>query len=393
VTDTDEVLMRPGDTVIIRGTNHAWSNRSNAPCLMVGTMTDATPANGADQTMSELTVDACDCDVLVVGGGLVGLVASMFVAQQGLRVWLVERHAATSSHPKLRGVSARTMELYRSAGIEEAIRAAGENHFGVAIGDSLAGEYERIHLPLALARQNRLSPTTHYACDQDRMEPILLQRSAELGAQLFYGCTAVNIEQHESTRHRRRGVVSIHCRHAHAGRATESDHRRYLVAADGARGTIRASLGIGRHGKPVPGKGLSVLFDADLEPAMRGRRISAMVAPAEGALLFVRSDARDHNWFALTPRTDLDSIDPESAATEAIPMIRSVVGIADLDITIRSAMTWSTGGLRRRPLPRGSHLSGRRRSASHAALRWIRRQYRNRGRAQSCVETRRGLLG
>jgi hypothetical protein len=45
VTDTDETLMRPGDTVIIRGTNHAWSNRSNAPCLLVGTMTDATPSN------------------------------------------------------------------------------------------------------------------------------------------------------------------------------------------------------------------------------------------------------------------------------------------------------------------------------------------------------------
>ena len=43
VTDTDEVLMQPGDTVIIRGVNHAWSNRSNAPCLLVGTMTDATP--------------------------------------------------------------------------------------------------------------------------------------------------------------------------------------------------------------------------------------------------------------------------------------------------------------------------------------------------------------
>jgi putative polyketide hydroxylase len=68
--------------------------------------------------------DAYDCDVLVVGGGLVGLVASMFLAQQGLRVWVVERHVATSSHPKLRGVSARTMELYMSAGIEDAIRPA-----------------------------------------------------------------------------------------------------------------------------------------------------------------------------------------------------------------------------------------------------------------------------
>jgi hypothetical protein len=43
VTDTGEVLMRPGDTVVIRGTNHAWSNRSDAPCLLVGTMVDATP--------------------------------------------------------------------------------------------------------------------------------------------------------------------------------------------------------------------------------------------------------------------------------------------------------------------------------------------------------------
>jgi hypothetical protein len=47
VTDTDEVLMTPGDTVVIRGTNHAWSNRSDSPCLLVGTMVDATrPAAG-----------------------------------------------------------------------------------------------------------------------------------------------------------------------------------------------------------------------------------------------------------------------------------------------------------------------------------------------------------
>jgi quercetin dioxygenase-like cupin family protein len=34
VTDTDEVLMQPGDTVIIRDVNHAWSNRSSTPCLL-----------------------------------------------------------------------------------------------------------------------------------------------------------------------------------------------------------------------------------------------------------------------------------------------------------------------------------------------------------------------
>jgi hypothetical protein len=43
VTDVDDVLMTPGDTVVIRGTNHAWSNRSDSPCLLVGVMVDATP--------------------------------------------------------------------------------------------------------------------------------------------------------------------------------------------------------------------------------------------------------------------------------------------------------------------------------------------------------------
>lgn len=41
VTDVDEVLMQSGDTVVIRGTNHAWSNKSSEPCLLVGCMIDA----------------------------------------------------------------------------------------------------------------------------------------------------------------------------------------------------------------------------------------------------------------------------------------------------------------------------------------------------------------
>ena len=43
VTDVDDVVMRPGDSVVIRGTNHAWVNRSTEPALLVGCMLDATP--------------------------------------------------------------------------------------------------------------------------------------------------------------------------------------------------------------------------------------------------------------------------------------------------------------------------------------------------------------
>ena len=43
VSDTDEVLLRAGDTAVVQGVNHAWSNRSNEPALIVGTMTHARP--------------------------------------------------------------------------------------------------------------------------------------------------------------------------------------------------------------------------------------------------------------------------------------------------------------------------------------------------------------
>ena len=41
VLDTEEVHLAAGDTVVQRGTNHAWSNRSNAPCRIAFSSHDA----------------------------------------------------------------------------------------------------------------------------------------------------------------------------------------------------------------------------------------------------------------------------------------------------------------------------------------------------------------
>ena len=41
VLDTDEVNLAAGDTVVQRGTNHAWSNRSNRPCTIAISSHDA----------------------------------------------------------------------------------------------------------------------------------------------------------------------------------------------------------------------------------------------------------------------------------------------------------------------------------------------------------------
>ena len=41
VLDTEEVNLKAGDTVVQRGTNHAWSNRSNEPCVIAFSSHDA----------------------------------------------------------------------------------------------------------------------------------------------------------------------------------------------------------------------------------------------------------------------------------------------------------------------------------------------------------------
>ena len=43
VLEEDETLLKAGDVLVQRGTNHAWSNRSDEPCLMAGIMVGAEP--------------------------------------------------------------------------------------------------------------------------------------------------------------------------------------------------------------------------------------------------------------------------------------------------------------------------------------------------------------
>jgi len=42
VLDAEEVHLKAGDTVVQRGTRHAWSNRSDAPCVLAISSHDAT---------------------------------------------------------------------------------------------------------------------------------------------------------------------------------------------------------------------------------------------------------------------------------------------------------------------------------------------------------------
>ena len=44
VMEEGEVLLRPGDCIVQRGTNHAWVNKADKPCLLAAILIDSKPA-------------------------------------------------------------------------------------------------------------------------------------------------------------------------------------------------------------------------------------------------------------------------------------------------------------------------------------------------------------
>src|SRR5262245_25847691 len=61
--------------------------------------------------------------VVVVGGSLNGLTMALLLAHHGVGRIVVERHPNTTVQYKFRGISPRSMEIYRGLGIQDEIRA------------------------------------------------------------------------------------------------------------------------------------------------------------------------------------------------------------------------------------------------------------------------------
>lgn len=275
--------------------------------------------------------------VLVVGGSLTGLAAAVFLATAGVDAIVVEQHDTTSVHPRARLVTARTMELLRSVGLEPAVRAVSEpGPIGFVVAKRLDADY----VPTGEHRDEtlELSPTGMRLCDQQALEPLLLRRARELAADVRFDTRLIDHRVHGDE------VVARLENSGTGQRYTITSD--YLLAADGIRSPLRESVGIGRHGRGSLGRSVSAIFDADLEPALRGRRPMAVILSADSALLFARGTTGDRSWQIGFPYDDDEGdADTDVLAELATTLVRRASGIDDLDVTVRSAMAWESAAL------------------------------------------------
>lgn len=271
--------------------------------------------------------------VLIVGGGLTGLSAAVFLAWHGQRAMLVERHEDTSAHPKARAINPRTMELYRAVGMEEVVRAGQSPISGntdLVHVHTLAGE-ERVRMPNASPEDiSRISSTQWTFIDQNQLEPILRRRAVEAGTDVRFHHRLDALEESGD------GVTAVL---TDLGTGTTSRVRaRYVIAADGSKSSVRDLLGIGHQGRGTITNLISFFFHADLRDALRGRKIVAAYVnnpEVRGTLIPVDNEKR---WVLNVSYFPERGDKPEDFTEErCVELVRAAIGVPDLTVDIEAA--------------------------------------------------------
>ncbi|GAB3575290.1 FAD-dependent monooxygenase [Amycolatopsis endophytica] len=190
-------------------------------------------------------------DVVVAGGGSVGLATAVFLAHHGVRVHVVERRAELSVHPRALGISPRTLEFFREVGLGPALEAVAVRSTALWKADArTVAEIDRDRAPYPVSAVSPESPRGHYP--QDRLDAALLPAALDRGVTVEFGAAVTGLDQDGDG-------VSVALS---GGRVLRT---RYLVGADGVNTAVRPALGIGATGPgEVGAPTLNILFEADL---------------------------------------------------------------------------------------------------------------------------------
>ncbi|WP_305779134.1 FAD-dependent monooxygenase [Nocardia nova] len=270
--------------------------------------------------------------VLIVGGGLTGLTAALFLRHQGVPSVLVERRATTSAQPKARRINIRTMELFRRIGIAAAVEDAARGlsaHQAMAAGPTLArAERLPFSFPGGLPDWDAITPAAACLCAQDLLEPTLRELAEARGCDIRFGVECVDVTE---------DAAGLTATLRTAPDRVDPLRASYLVAADGAHSPIRERLKIGRHGRGTLGRAVNVYFRADLTEWVRGRefnlcqiendRVPGAFASVDGA----------HRWI-FTSSAEVDH--PAGRWPE---LLREAIGVPDIDVEVLSVLPWEPG--------------------------------------------------
>ncbi len=258
-----------------------------------------------------------DCEVLIVGGGPVGLATALSLTAQGVAVRIVDDMPAKHMTPRASAIHARTLELLAPFGVSDRIAAYAQPIRQVRFFDGNGAEVFRRQLHAVdspyPAQQN---------LQQWHTEWIMAEQLQARGVTVQAATRCTELTQFDDH------VVAV----VQTPHGTSSLRCRYLVGADGARSTVRKACGTSMIGTDYPERwiagGLEIEHPSVITDVhqLLGHDRYALTLPLDGALMFFAilhddelRDARPGPAEATAVRTVYD------ATFGAHPHLRSTV--------------------------------------------------------------------
>ncbi|WP_152275297.1 FAD-dependent oxidoreductase [Arthrobacter koreensis] len=182
----------------------------------------------------EQAVNRPEVDVVIVGGGPVGLFLAILALQDGLRVRIYEARTTRSSHSRAIGIHPPGMAALEATGVSAQLAAEGVQ---IRTGSARMRDTELVSL--SFAKTSTAYPYV-LALPQERTESVLQARLEELDPQ------ALRRGHRVTALHDDGSGVSVAGTNAAGGFTVQAS---WVVAADGARSSVRGLLGIQASGK------------------------------------------------------------------------------------------------------------------------------------------------
>jgi 2,4-dichlorophenol 6-monooxygenase len=237
----------------------------------------------SSEHLKQETMRTPDLDLLIVGAGPAGMLASAIASKLGLSNRIIENRSGLHTEPSAHVIKTHSMEVFRRLGLESKIHAlstpASLQRWATWC-ESIAGiTYGRLDLlgkKGPVPRFLDFSPTYPANVPQSLLEPILHQRVLELAESskkiINFNTEFCGLQQDEP------GVQTF-VRDRHSG-AQSSIKSRYLIGADGASSAVRKALAIAFDGPPVLANFMAVHIQSDMR---------AILAEQPGIIFFVKS--------------------------------------------------------------------------------------------------------
>lgn len=211
--------------------------------------------------------DVEQTQILIVGAGPVGMTLAILLRQYVIPFRIIDKSSGLSTSSKAMAIHSRTLEVFRELGIADQAVAQG---FAIRTFSIQANKRRLLNYNFSLLEA---SWPMLLSLPQPDAEKLMLQRLEALGVQVEWNTSLVDLQQQAAgTR------ALLQC-------GDDADNQqwlacRWLCAYDGARSTVRKTLGLSFDGSAY--ESYFMLADADIDRAQPPEEGTFFLGGGEG---------------------------------------------------------------------------------------------------------------